>query len=182
MVSAAARPPRPHGAPLPPRPAAAGGEPRMARSVPAPAGHRGAWAQLCRRLRTVAARVPAAKLCAGWEVGARSRRAEGPPPPPPRARERAGPRRAPAPRAGGSTGANREPCGGSAGQGRPRLPAALRAPGVLGTAPATSSAPRIPSRQRSRPQRGRGSPGQQAVPAVLCKSLSLARNYRATAP
>lgn len=91
----------------------------MARSVPAPAGHRGAWAQRCRRLRTVAARVPAAKLCAGWEVGARSRRGEGPPPPPPRARERAGPRRAPAPRVGGARGRTGSPAAAALGRAGP---------------------------------------------------------------
>ncbi|XP_069665440.1 proline-rich protein HaeIII subfamily 1-like [Haliaeetus albicilla] len=170
MVSAAARPPQPHGAPLPSRPAAAaaaagGGEPRMARSPPAPAGHRGAWAQRgCapvpprrRRLRTVAARVPAAKLCAGWEAGARSRRGEGPPPPPPPPRAR-GARRAPPSAAPGGAGQRPGgPAGGAGESSEPRRGQQSRWPPVCGGRPPAAPHPARPAAPQIHPL-GRSQP------------------------
>lgn len=163
----------------------------MARSPPAPAGHRGAWAQRGgapvpprrRRLRTVAARVPAAKLCAGWEAGARSRRGEGPPPPPPPPRAR-GARRAPPSAAPGGAGQRPGgPAGGAGESSEPRRGQRPRWPPVCAAVPG-SPAPRPPSCSPDPPAgpqpapgsaHGRredtGPQGREAAPAVLSESF-----------
>lgn len=144
-----------------------------------------AWARR-RRLRTVTSRVPAAKLCAGWEAGARSRRGEGPPPPP-AAVQSAGSARGPAERragSAGSTGDSAASTADSAGRSPPRAALGSVRPGrgrLWGPRPRAPPAPFAPPRSRLREAAGRHGLGQRPLPSAP-PALFLSGNRPAAAP